>query len=120
IRGVTDRGREEYRVARGAATATTYRQLRNIDRFERVTGNLARLLARQRELDRTTPRISLWFTATRSNIEELPDFVQLATDLNVGEVYVQRLVFNGLGLATEANALHGRLRGLALARLAEA
>jgi hypothetical protein len=36
--------------------------------------------------------------------------VELASALGVGEVYVQRLVFNGLGLATEANALHGRLQ----------
>jgi len=120
IRRLIDSGLDEYRVSMDAATATTYRRLRGVDRFERVTGNLARLLARQRELGRTTPRVSLWFTATRSNIEELPGFVQLAADLGVGEVYVQRLVFNGLGLATEANALHGRLRALELARLAEA
>src|SRR5205807_10336188 len=55
-----------------------------------------------------------------SDLEELPAFVQLAADLGVGEVYVQRLVFNGLGLATEANALHGRLRAREQARLAEA
>jgi len=120
IRRLIDSGLDEYRVSMDAATATTYRRLRGVDRFERVTGNLARLLALQRELGRTTPRVSLWFTATRSNIEELPGFVQLAADLGVGEVYVQRLVFNGLGLATEANALHGRLRALELARLAEA
>ena len=120
IHRLIDSGLDEYRVSMDAATATTYRRLRGVDQFERVTGNLARLLARQRELGRTTPRVSLWFTATRSNIEELPGFVQLAADLGVGEVYVQRLVFNGLGLATEANALHGRLRALELARLAEA
>ena len=33
---------------------------------------------------------------------------------------MQRLVFNGLGLATEANALHGKLRARELERLAEA
>src|SRR5262249_45832414 len=41
-------------------------------------------------------------------------------ELGVGEVYVQRLVFNGLGLATEENALHGRLRARERSRLAEA
>ena len=71
-------------------------------------------------MGRTTPRVSLWFTASRANIEELPAFVQLAADLGVAEVYVQRLVFNGLGLATEANALHGRLRERELSLLAEA
>jgi len=103
-----------------AATAATYRRLRGVDRFERVTANVARLIGLQRQLGRTTPRVSLWFTATRANVDELPVFVRLAADLGVEEVYVQRLVFNGLGLATEANALHGRLRAHETARLSEA
>ena len=49
-------------------------------------------------------------TATRANLDELLAFVRLAADLGVDEVYVQRLVFNGLGLATAENALHGRLQ----------
>jgi MoaA/NifB/PqqE/SkfB family radical SAM enzyme len=113
-------GLDEYRVSMDAATAATFRQLRGVDRFERVTSNVARLVALQREMGRTTPRVSLWFTASRANIEELPAFVQLAADLGVAEVYVQRLVFNGLGLATDANALHGRLREREQALLAEA
>jgi MoaA/NifB/PqqE/SkfB family radical SAM enzyme len=119
-RQLVESGLDEYRVSMDAATASTYRQLRGVDQFGRVMSNVSRLVALRRELSRTTPRVSLWFTATRANIEELPAFVQLAADLGVGEVYVQRLVFNGLGLATEANALHGRLRAREQARLAEA
>jgi MoaA/NifB/PqqE/SkfB family radical SAM enzyme len=117
---LVESGLDEYRVSVDAATAATYRRLRGVDRFERVRTNVARLVGLQRQLGRTTPRVSLWFTATRANIDELPGFVQLAADLGVGEVYVQRLVFNGLGLATEANALHGRLRARELERLSEA
>jgi len=117
---LVESGLDEYRVSMDAATAATYRRLRGVDRFERVTANVARLVDLQRQLGLTTPRVSLWFTATRANIDEIPGFVQLAADLGVGEVYVQRLVFNGLGLATEANALHGRLRERELERLAEA
>jgi MoaA/NifB/PqqE/SkfB family radical SAM enzyme len=113
-------GLDEYRVSMDAATAATYRLLRGVDRFERVTANVGRLIALQRQLGRSIPRVSLWFTATRANLDELPGFVALAADLGVGEVYVQRLVFNGLGLATEANALHGRLRAEERERLAEA
>lgn len=119
-RRLVDSGLDEYRVSMDAATAATYRQLRGVDRFELVTRNVARLVGLQRELGRTSPRVSLWFTATRANVDELPGFVQLAADLGVGEVYVQRLVFNSLGLATEANALHGRLRSQEMERLAEA
>ena len=117
---LVESGLDEYRVSMDAATAATFRKLRGVDRFERVTTNVARLVALQREMGRTTPRVSLWFTASRANIEELPAFVQLAVDLGVAEVYVQRLVFNGLGLATDANALHGRLREREQALLAEA
>jgi len=117
---LVESGLDEYRVSMDAATAATFRRLRGVDRFERVTTNVARLVALQREMDRTTPRVSLWFTASRANVEELPAFVQLAADLGVAEVYVQRLVFNGLGLATDANALHGRLREREQALLAEA
>ena len=117
---LVESGLDEYRVSIDAATASTFRTLRGVDCFERVTTNVARLVTLQREVGRTTPRVSLWFTASRANVEELPAFVQLAVDLAVPEVYVQRLVFNGLGLATDANALHGRLRAREQALLAEA
>jgi MoaA/NifB/PqqE/SkfB family radical SAM enzyme len=113
-------GLDEYRVSMDAATRGTYRLLRGVDCFERVTANVARLVAMQRAGGHVAPRVSLWFTASRANLGELPAFVQLAADLGVGEVYVQRLVFNGLGLATEANALHGKLREREQALLGEA
>lgn len=117
---LVESGLDEYRVSMDAATSATFRKLRGVDRFERVKANVARLVALQREMGRTTPRVSLWFTASRANVEELPAFVQLAAELGVPEVYVQRLVFNGLGLATDANALHGRLREREQTLLAEA
>jgi MoaA/NifB/PqqE/SkfB family radical SAM enzyme len=103
-------GLDEYRVSMDAATPETYRRLRGVDRFARVTANVACLVELQRASGHTTPRVSLWFTVSRANLEELPAFVRLAARLGVGEVYVQRLVFNGLGLAVEANALHRTLR----------
>jgi MoaA/NifB/PqqE/SkfB family radical SAM enzyme len=113
-------GLDEYRVSMDAATRETYGRLRGVDQFDRVIANVARLVELQRAAQRTTPRVSLWFTASRANVEELPAFVRLAAQLGVGEVYVQRLVFNGLGLAVDANALHGRLREREQALLAEA
>lgn len=104
-----DSGLDEYRVSMDAGTRATYRRIRGVDQFDRVVANVGRLVALARARERATPRVSLWFTASRANLEELPAFVALAAALGVGEVYVQRLVFNGLGLATEANALHGQL-----------
>jgi MoaA/NifB/PqqE/SkfB family radical SAM enzyme len=113
-------GLDEYRVSMDAATRETYRRIRGVGQFDRVVENVRRLIELQRDMARATPRVSLWFTAGRMNIDELPGFVLLAADLGVAEVYVQRLVFNGLGLATEDNALHGRLREREQALLDEA
>jgi MoaA/NifB/PqqE/SkfB family radical SAM enzyme len=112
-------GLDEYRVSMDAATRDTYRRLRGVDQFDRVVENVRRLREQERDLGRASPRVSLWFTASRANLDELPAFVRLAADLGVVEVYVQRLVFNGLGLATEDNALHRRLREREQALLTE-
>ncbi|MGH7325985.1 MAG: SPASM domain-containing protein [Candidatus Rokuibacteriota bacterium] len=119
-RRLIESGLDEYRVSMDAATAATYRRLRGVDQFDRVVGNVRRLVELERELGRSTPRVSIWFTASRANLEELPAFVRLGADLEVGEVYVQRLVFNGLGLAVEENALHGRLHAREQSLLDEA
>jgi MoaA/NifB/PqqE/SkfB family radical SAM enzyme len=105
-----DSGLDEYRVSMDAATPETYRRLRGVDQFDRVVANVRRLVELEQERSRSAPRVSLWFTAARVNLPELPAFVRLAASLGVAEVYVQRLVFNELGLATAENALHGRLR----------
>jgi MoaA/NifB/PqqE/SkfB family radical SAM enzyme len=103
-------GLDEYRVSMDAATRQTYRRIRGVDRFDRVIQNVAELTRIERERDALTPRVSLWFVAMRANLEELPDFVRLGAGLGVAEVYVQRLVFNGLGLAVAAQSLHRQLQ----------
>src|SRR5438128_9532248 len=57
-------GLDEYRVSMDAATRETYRRLRGVDQFDRVRANVARLIERQRWRELTTPRVSLWFTAS--------------------------------------------------------
>ncbi|MBI5609434.1 MAG: DUF2064 domain-containing protein [Deltaproteobacteria bacterium] len=54
------------------------------------------------------PRLSLWMVATRLNIHELPELVQLAADWGVDEVYAQRLVLTGHGTARAEYSVHGR------------
>ena len=109
-RQLIESGLDEYRVSMDAATRETYLTIRGVDRFDRVVGNVQTLVKLQKTLGRATPRVSLWFTAMRVNLEELPAFVRLAAGMGVTEVYVQRLVFYGQGLAVQEQSLHGSLR----------
>ncbi len=109
-RQLIESGLDEYRVSMDAATRETYLKVRGVDRFDRVVGNVQTLVELQRTLERPAPRVSLWFTAMRANLEELPAFVRLAAGIGVPEVYVQRLVFYGQGLAVQEQSLHGSLR----------
>ena len=109
-RRLIESGLDEYRVSMDAATSGTYERIRGVPRFDRVVQNVGALCALQRELGRPTPRVSLWFTAMKANLEELPAFVRLAAGLEVAEVYVQRLVHYGQGLAVQAQSLYRSLQ----------
>jgi MoaA/NifB/PqqE/SkfB family radical SAM enzyme len=104
-----DSGLDELRVSLDATTAETYERVRGADAFEKVLGNLDRLSAHKGERGATHPRVSLWFTVMKDNIEEIPGLVPLATRVGASGIYLQRLVYNGLGLATEEQSLHARL-----------
>lgn len=119
-RQLVESGLDEYRVSLDAATRETYLRIRGVDRFPRVVANVRGLLRLQRYLGRPLPRVSLWFTAMRANLEELPALIRLAAELRVGQVHVQRLVWNGFGLAVEAQSLHRALQAREQALLDEA
>lgn len=103
-------GLDEFRVSMDAATREMFLKVRGVDRFDLVVGNVEHLVQLQRQLQRETPRVSLWFTAMKVNLEELPAFVRLAAGIGVPEVYVQRLVFYGQGLAVQEQSLHRALQ----------
>jgi MoaA/NifB/PqqE/SkfB family radical SAM enzyme len=94
-------------VSLDAATAATYAKIRGIDAFDTVIENV-RLFARLVH-DAQRPRLSFWLTAMRENLDELPALVDLAAEIGVSEVYVQRLVLIESGLARADQALYGRI-----------
>ena len=58
------------------------------------------------------PRVSAWLTGLRDTVEQLPDFVRVAAETGVKEVYLQRLVFfeeNAIGKARPDQALYEQL-----------
>lgn len=105
-----DAGLDEYRASLDASTPETYHKIRGVPAFERVTRNLAAFMDLKRRLSAARPRVSLWFTTLRENLEELPGVVDFAVRSGIGEVYVQRLVYFGAGLAVEEQSLYGRLQ----------
>src|SRR5205085_12062228 len=65
-------------------------------------------LAMQKEQQAAKPAVSLWFTAMRENLHELPLLIDLAAENGVGEVYMQRLVYFEEGLASSKQSLFRR------------
>ena len=106
-----DSGLNELRISLDAATAAGYKKIRNRAGFDRIVDNLRALrkLQTARSLDR--PKLSLWFLGTQDNISELLEFVRLAADIGIDEVYLQRLVYyqdgEGYGVAREEKSLQG-------------
>jgi len=100
-------GLSELRVSLDGATPETYGRVRGVSAktLPKIVRNLAAFTRLQRELGAEHPRVSFWFTAMRENIRELPGLVDIARESGVGEIYVQRLVYFGEGLAREDQAL---------------
>ncbi len=86
-------GLDEFRLSLDAAEATLYGRMHGRPFFDRVVANVQSFVATKRRLGVETPRISMWCTATRENLEQLPTLVRLAAEIGVPEVYVQRLVY---------------------------
>src|SRR3954454_14874551 len=75
---LVESGLDELRVSLDGSTPETYLKVRGIDVFERVLANVAEMVRTRAELGATTPRISIWMTAMRETLHELPDLVDLA------------------------------------------
>lgn len=98
-------GLHELRVSLDGANAQTYAAIRGIPVFDRVVEHVAGLVQTRARMRSMTPRIALWMTGLQENLSELPDLVDLAGSLGVEEVYLQRLVYWGEGLASADHSL---------------
>ncbi len=102
---VTAAGLSELRVSLDAATPATYLRVRGADVFPRVLENLRAFTARRAARGEDRPVVTVWATALRENLDELPDLIRLAGAVGASGVNLQRLVFNGLGLAVERQSV---------------
>ena len=105
---LVESGLDEYRVSFDAARPDTYKKIRGIAGLAKVKRNLMALMSLIKERG-YGPKVSLWFTSMRENVSELPQVAAFAAEIAIGEVYVQRLVYFGQGLAVEEQSLYHKL-----------
>jgi MoaA/NifB/PqqE/SkfB family radical SAM enzyme len=106
-RALIDSGLDELRVSLDAAEPVAFKTVRGRDMFARIVRRVHEFRALQRTLGAETPRVSLWLTGLKETVGQLADFVRLAHQMDVPEVYLQRLVYfaEGQGLARPDQAL---------------
>jgi len=106
-RALIDSGLDELRVSLDAAEPVAFTAVRGRDMFARITRRVRGFRAMQRALGVETPRVSLWLTGLKETLGQLADFVRLAHDMDVPEVYLQRLVYfpESQGMARPDQAL---------------
>jgi MoaA/NifB/PqqE/SkfB family radical SAM enzyme len=106
---LVDAGLDELRVSLDGSTRETYRRVRGVDALDKVVDNLETFAAYRRARGVAHPTVSLWFTGMHENLRELPGLVPIAVRAGAPEIHLQRLVYNGLGLAVKEQSLYGRL-----------
>jgi radical SAM protein with 4Fe4S-binding SPASM domain len=104
-----DSGLDELRISLDAASPEGYKNMRNSSQFSRILQNLRAFVKLQNKRRAPAPKLSIWFLGTKENIEELPNAIQLAAQIGIREVYLQRLVFfqddDGYGVARRQQTL---------------
>ncbi len=105
-------GLDELRVSIDGADPKTYAAIRGAPLLHKLVNHLKHFIEVQKELGATAPRVSLWMTGVKENIEELPEVIKLAAHMGVPEVYLQRMTYyageaDAPGMMTHDHALFG-------------
>lgn len=103
---LAESGLDELRVSCDGSTPETYATMRGVNVLPKVLRNVGQMMETRRRLNVQSPRVSLFFTGARENIEELPGVIDHAIRLGVDEVTLTRMVFFGEGLATEDQSIY--------------
>jgi MoaA/NifB/PqqE/SkfB family radical SAM enzyme len=103
---------DELRVSLDASNRKSFKEIRGRDYFGRIVRNVRAFRELQERERHGKPQVSVWLTGLKETVEELPAFVQLAAEIGVKEVYLQRLVFfdrSAIGMARPDQALFERM-----------
>ncbi|HZS49063.1 MAG TPA: radical SAM protein [Blastocatellia bacterium] len=114
-RALIESGLDQLRVSLDAAEAESYARVRGLRMFNIILKRLADFQKLKTELGVTRPVVSLWLVGLKETIVQLPAFIKLAADLDVNEVYLQRLVYfddhqGGQGVARPEQSLYNKLQ----------
>ena len=85
---------ESFVVSIGEAKRETYERIRTGGRFERVLSNIRKLDQRKKQRASRYPVLCANLTLINSNIDELPDFVELAHGLGIEQIRGRHLILN--------------------------
>jgi radical SAM protein with 4Fe4S-binding SPASM domain len=107
-RALITAGLSELRISLDGATPGTYALIRGVNQraLPLIIRNLTAFERLKQEMGVEHPRTSLWFTAMRENFHELAQVVEIAAQTGIREVYVQRFIYFGKGLAREDQAIY--------------
>ncbi len=94
-RELIEAGLDEMRISLDAAERKAFEAVRGRDLFERILRNVKTFAGLKKQMGATSPRLSLWLTGLRETLEQLPAFIQLAHEIGVPDVHLQRLVYFG-------------------------
>ena len=122
-RAMIEAGLDELRVSLDASNPSSYLAVRGKNYFHRILHNVKTFRAMQERENRTLPKVSAWLTGLKETIGELPEFVRVAAEIGVKEVYLQRLVFfedASAGLARPDQALYEQMNSEESVYIAEA
>jgi MoaA/NifB/PqqE/SkfB family radical SAM enzyme len=111
-RALIESGLDELRVSLDASNARSFHEIRGKNYFARILRNVRAFREMQEREGHAKPRVSAWLTGLKETVQELPAFVQVAADIGVKEVYLQRLVFfdkDAIGKARPDQALFEHL-----------
>jgi len=103
---------DELRVSLDASNAKSFREIRGKNYFARILRNVRAFRDLQEREGHAKPRVSAWLTGLKETVRELPEFVRVAADVGVKEVYLQRLVFfdqDAIGKARSDQTLFERM-----------
>lgn len=103
---LVESGLDELRISMQISDLNTHRETQSSEKAFGAVGNIQTLISERQRCGKSNPRLSLWMTALRSHINVLPELVLLAAKIGVPEVYLQRLVFFGHGLAIQDESTH--------------